>query len=95
MKKIYIIAFALLMVSVLLEVIYLTNHSQLASESVKAEELRLEIAKLDEDNQVLKNEVLSRSSLVVVASKAAEMGFDRPDKFISIKDFDPIALNHE
>lgn len=95
MKKIYIFASLMLLLIVVLEVIYLTHNSMLASESVRAEEIKAEIAKLDEQNKILKSEVLSRSSLGVVASRAAEMGFEKPKEFISLKKNNSIALKHE
>lgn len=83
------------MLIVVVEVIYLAHADTLAAESMTAEKLRGEIAKIDERNQILKSEILSYTSLLVVSSRAAELGFDKPNEFIALKDRNSIALKHE
>lgn len=95
MKKIYIISILLLLVLSILEVSYLTYTDALASESVSAEKIRNEIAEIDEENQILKSEILSHSSILAVSSRAAELGFEKPKDFISLKDRNSVALTHE
>lgn len=95
MKKIYIVAAFLLISLGIVEIVYLSHVDALASESINAEKIRNEIADLDEKNQILQSEVLAYSSLLVISSRAAELGFEKPDKFISLKKQDSIALKHE
>ena len=95
MKKVYIIATFLLIALSVIEISYLTHADALASESMNAQKLRNEIAKVEEKNQILKSEILSHSSILIVSSRAAELGFSKPKDFISLKKLDSIALNHE
>ena len=95
MKKIYISAILLLILLSIVEVVYLTHSDALASESMSAEKLRNKIEKIDEENQILQSEILSYSSIIVVSSRAAELGFEKPQEFISLKNKDSIALKHE
>lgn len=95
MKKIYIVATFLLLALGIVEIVYLTHVDALASESINAEKIRSEIANLDEKNQILQSKVLAHSSLLVISSRAAELGFGKPDKFISLKKQNSIALKHE
>jgi len=95
MRKIYIISIMLLVALSILEVSYLTHADALASESMSAEKIRNEIAEIDEENQILKSEILSHSSILVVSSRAAELGFEKPKDFISLKDQNSVALTHE
>lgn len=95
MKKIYLLVTLLLVLLALVEVVYLTHSDALASESMSAEKLRSKIAEIDEKNQILQSEILSRASILVVSSRAAELGFERPKEFISLKNLDSIALKHE
>ncbi len=95
MKKIYLIASILILVILGVEVLYLAQSNNLATESVRAEELMEKITALEEKNQILESEVLSYSSLQVVASRAADLGFEKPEEFIMLKDSDSIALKHE
>lgn len=95
MKKIYLIIGLLLIVSFITETIYLTHSDALASESVKAEELRNKIATIDEKNQILNSEILSHASILVVSSRAAELGFEKPREFISLDKNESLALKHE
>ena len=95
MKKLYVIATLLLIALSVIEVSYLTHADALASESMNAQKLRKEIAKVEEKNQIIKSEILSLSSILIVSSKAAELGFAKPTEFISLKKLDSIALNHE
>lgn len=95
MKKIYTITVLLLMLIAIVEVVYLAHSDALASESMNAEKLRNKIAEVDEQNQILQSEILSYSSILVVSSRAAELGFQKPVEFISLKNLDSLALKHE
>lgn len=95
MKRIYVIAGLLLLLIGIIEVAYLTYADSLASESMSAEKLRGEIAEVDEKNQILKSEILSYTSILVVSSRAAELGFEKPKEFVSLKDRNSIARSHE
>jgi|CryGeyDrversion2_2_1046609.scaffolds.fasta_scaffold66821_2 hypothetical protein len=95
MKKIYTIAILLLVLISIVEIVYLTHSDTLASESMSAEKLRNKIAEIDEKNQILQFEILSYSSILIVSSRAAELGFEKPKEFISLKNLDSIALKHE
>lgn len=95
MKKLYLSAIILILGIIGVEGLYLTQANTLASESVRAEELKAEISELEERNQILESEVLSRSSLQLVSSRAAEMGFEKPNEFISLKDMSQLAAKNE
>lgn len=95
MKKIYTIAILLLALISIVEVVYLAYSDTLASESMSAEKLRYKIAEIDEENQILQSEILSHSSILIVSSRAAELGFEKPKEFLYLKDLDSIALKHE
>ncbi len=95
MKKIYLIATTLLLLLAILEVVYLTQSDALASESMKAEELRAQIEKLEEENSIIHSEILSYSSMQIISSRAAELGYDKPSEIIVLKKQDSIALKHE
>ena len=78
-----------------IEVLYLAQSSALASESLRAEDIKVEIARLDENNQIIETEILSHSSLLTISSRAAELGFVKPKEFISLSNQDSIALKNE
>ena len=96
MRKIVIFAAAILFILLLsIEAVYLASSSFLASESLKVEEIKNKIEKLDEENKLLESEKLSYSSLLVISSRAAEMGFVKPKEIISLSNNEAIALRRE
>lgn len=95
MKKIYIIAVLLFMFVAVGQIFYLAQSNMLASESMKAEEIKHVIEKVDEQNKILESEILGHSSLMIVASRAAEIGFEKPKEYITLKNNSSIALKHE
>ncbi len=95
MKKVYLLALLLFVIVAVGQIVYLAQSNLLASESVRAEEIKSVIEKIEEDNKILESEILSYSSLVVVASRAAEVGFEKPKEYITLKNTNSIALKHE
>ncbi len=95
MKKIYIFALSLLAVIITVEALYLAQSSAIDSESLRAGEIRVALLEVDEENQILESRILSYSSLLVISSRAAELGFVRPREFIALKDYNSIALKQE
>jgi hypothetical protein len=55
--------------------------------------LEVEIARLQDENQRMEQDLAAKSSLFVIASKAAELGFVTPSKYQNFSsDQYPVAL---
>jgi len=95
MKKIYIFILGILVIVFFAaQFLYITQSGALASESLEAEELKARISRIYEQNQIIESEILSYSSLLTIASRAAEMGFEKPSEVISLNRQESIALKH-
>lgn len=84
-RKLYIPVAILLIATIILELLNIHLSGLLASDSVAVKKLQTNIAKLDEENQILNSKVLSQTSFETVASKAAELGFVQSNSYISLR----------
>lgn len=85
LKKLYIIAILLFVLTVVLELLNIHLSSKLASYSITVRTLQSNIAKLDEENQILNSKVLDQTSFEIIASKAAQLGFVENHSYISLR----------
>lgn len=71
--------------TIVLELLNIHLSGLLASNSITVKKLQTNIAKLDEENQILNSKVLAQTSFETVASKAAELGFVQSSSYISLR----------
>ncbi|MDO8269265.1 MAG: hypothetical protein Q7T54_01175 [Candidatus Levybacteria bacterium] len=84
-KKLYLPVILLLLLTVGLELLNIHLSGILASNSTVVRQLQTNIAKLDEENQILNSKVLAQTSFETVASKAAQLGFIGNHSYISLR----------
>lgn len=84
-KKLYILVVLMAVVSFSLELLNIHLGGLLASDSVTVRKLQSNIAKLNEENQILNTKVLAQTSFETVASKAASLGFVQNNSYISLR----------
>lgn len=91
MKKSYIFITLLIVIVLILEVLNIYFSNKVAVDSLHATKLRETIKILDEENSSLRSQILASSSYEVIASRATELGFTTPKRFISL--FAPAKLS--
>ena len=84
LRQIYLSVVLLAVVALGLELVNIHLSSKLASDSVTVRKIKDNIAKLDEKNQILYSKVLELTSYEMVASKAADLGFEENHSYISL-----------
>lgn len=84
-KKLYIAVALLLVATIGLELLNIHLSGRLASNSITVRKLQDSIAKLNEENQILNSKVLAQTSFETVASKAASLGFEQRNQYISLR----------
>ena len=84
MKKIYTFLAVLLIATFILEVVNIHVANKLDSKTMYASKLKIEFEKLDQENLILKSEVLQYTSFESVASRAAILGFTDEKTFVSL-----------
>lgn len=84
-KKLYFPVIILLIMAIGLELLNINLAGKLASDSVAVKKLQINIAKLDEENQILNSKVLDQTSFETISSKAASLGFVEDHAYISLR----------
>jgi len=84
-KKLYIPVVALAFIAVVLQLVNIHLAGIVASDSVTVKKLQDSIGKLNEENQVLKSQVLTETSFESIASRAAALGFTESNKYITLR----------
>jgi hypothetical protein len=93
MKKIYPFIGLLLIITIILEIINVHLANKLDSKSMYASQLQIEYSKLEQDNLILKSQVLKYTSFESIASRAAQLGFAEEKSFVSLYSPAEVALN--
>lgn len=84
-KKLYIPVLLLAILTIGLELANIHLSGKLASDSVTVKKLQVNIANLEEHNQILNSKVLSQTSYETIASKAATLGFVEDHSYIYLR----------
>lgn len=82
-KKIILSANLILLTSLVVANIYFS--SSFATSGQKLKQLEQEIDAIEEQNQDLKRNILQKSSLHVLESKAEQLGFTKPNQYITVE----------
>jgi len=86
MNKILLFSVILLFVTAVgLELLNTHLSGNLASDSVTVKKLQSKIAKLDEENQILNQQVLEKTSFENISQKATQLGFVKDHNYISLR----------
>lgn len=83
-KKLLIPVIILMITTVALELLSIHLSQKLASNSVDVKKLQDNIARLDEENQILNAKLLDQTSFEVLSKKATAMGFVQSSSYISL-----------
>jgi len=89
-KAIKITTIILVIFAVVTQVVTIFISNNASTDSIKATELSSAIEKLTEENINLESEVLTYASYQAVASRAAELGYQKTREFVSV--YDPVKL---
>lgn len=95
MKRTYLFAFTFIIAVSTLEIVNIFFSNKVAVDSVKATNIKNELRILDEKNSALKTQILSLSSYEAISSRASELGFISPKKFITLESPIRIAFNND
>jgi len=84
MKKINIFIAILFVVTVIFEVFNIFLSNTITTDSIKATQLQVKLATIDERNLILKSTILKNSSYEYVASRSSEFGFKPSNTTVSL-----------
>lgn len=91
-RKLYIPFILLLLATVSLELLNIHLGGKLAANSVVVKKIQVNIAKLEEENQILNSQILEETSFEMIASRAAASGFVEDHSYISLRN--PVKLSY-
>lgn len=84
MKKLNIIIIVLVLATFVLEGVNIFLSNRVSTDSIAASQLQQELARVEQENEILKTKVLEFASFESVASRAAEFGFVEPKDTLSL-----------
>lgn len=84
-RKLYIPVLLLLIATIGLELLNIHLSGKLASDSVNVKKIQQNIAKLEEENQILNSKVLQETSFETISSKALAYGLVEDHKYIFLR----------
>ena len=91
MKKLIFITFPLFIIIVFLSIIQVVVANMLSTAGVELDLLQTDLIKLHKENTLLRETVLSDTSLTKIASTAANMGFADAKTSLYLSDNIPMA----
>lgn len=83
-RTLYLPVVILLLSTICLELLSIHLSQKLASDSISVKKLQDNIAKLDEENQILNAKLLDQTSFEEISKKATAMGFVESSGYISL-----------
>lgn len=90
MKKIITL---LIITIVVLQAFHVYVSNTVAGDSIEVAAIRSEIKQIEEENTILKTELLSYASFYSIASRAGELGFKDDRNFITLNTPLPLAAS--
>ena len=89
MRK-YALLILLIFIAVFLELANVFLLNKVSTDSIYASKLKQEISVFEEKNMILKTEILQSTSMDMIASQAASLGFVEPTGYISL--YSPLTV---
>ncbi len=91
MKKLIVLTFPLLLVTVLLSITHVIVSNMLSTAGVELDQLQTDLVKYEKENIILREKVLADTSLQNIASIAAGMGFVDSKSTINLTHKEPLT----
>ena len=91
MKKLIVLSFPLFIITIILTITHVIVSNLLSTAGVELDRLQSDLILFQKENTVLREKVLSDTSLLNIASSAAEMGFIDTKTNLYLPDQLPIA----